>query len=165
MRDAGPRCRRRPGDGGRTAGGLSRARCGPSGPRSPGDGAAAAPSAGEGPCAAGEPAPTCGHPPRRGQDVPGLWAAARLRHRGINLAASVAEHRGPVSRPWGSRRGGYERPGQPDQGHSERMGSPLSPQGCPPLGILSSFSRCPCGATCAPRPPQSGPEGRRERPR
>lgn len=48
-------------DAGRTAGGLRRARCGPSGPRSPGDAAAAAPSAGEGPGAAGEPAPTCGH--------------------------------------------------------------------------------------------------------
>ncbi|XP_037997108.1 collagen alpha-1(I) chain-like [Motacilla alba alba] len=90
MRDAGPRCRCRLGDGERAAGGLSRARCGPSGPRSPGDRAAAAPSAGEGPGAAGQPAPTCGHPPRRGRGVPGLRAAARLRHRGINLAARVA---------------------------------------------------------------------------
>lgn len=152
----------RPGNAGRgapvplPAGGLSRARCGPPGPRSPGDGAAAAPSAGEGPGAAGEPAPTCGHPRRRGPDVPGLRAAARLRHPGTSLPQERPERRGAASRPRGSRR---ERPGQPDRGHSERTGSPQSRQGSPLLGTPSSFSRCPCGATCGPRSPRSVPRG------
>lgn len=42
---------------------------------------------------------------------------------------------------------------------------PAVPAGLPAVGTPSRSSQCPCGATCAPRPPQPGPGKRRERTR
>ncbi|XP_041317082.1 metal transporter CNNM1 [Pyrgilauda ruficollis] len=144
--DAGPRCRCRPGDGGRTAGGLSPARCGPSGPRSPGDGAAAAPSAGEGPGAAGDR-----HPPADTLRA----AVGRCRgcgqQRGFGIEASISPQEWPSA-------------GDPPAASGDAGGSGSVPGRAPGasgwLGrarcsgpqptLAARAGGCPCHRRCAP---------------
>lgn len=147
--------------------GLSRARCGPSGPRSAGDGASAAPSAGEGPGVARAPAPTCGHP-RAG--VRKCWGCGE--QRGSTIEAQIPPGAEPQEVAQNSRRTAGSRPlpsgasgercraagpGSPGQGLFHRTAASC-PGRAARAGTPSRSFWCTCEATCVPHLPRAREE-------